>query len=254
MTSSAPIALITGGSRGLGRAMALALAERGYDLVITYHSNAQAAQETLTQIAERQQKGMALQLDCAASDSFPAFTETLAQTLSQQWGRTQFDALINNAGHGINMPFAETSEAAFDSLVNTHLKGPFFLSQTLLPLIVQGGQIVNISSGLSRFTQPGFAAYGTVKGAIDTLTRYMAAELGSRGIRVNVIAPGPIETDFGGGLVRDNTDVNHHLSSITPLGRVGLPQDIGAAVAGLISASGPWITGQRIEVSGGILL
>lgn len=248
------LTLITGGSRGLGRAMACALAAQGHDLVITYLSNAEAAAQTVAMVAALGKTAIALPLDCADITSFPAFAANLKAVLAATWGRSDFDVLINNAGHGLTAPLEQTTPEMFDSLMQTHLKGPLFLSQTLVPIIREGGQIVNISSGLARFYQPGFAVYGAVKAAVESLSRAMAAELGPRGIRVNVIAPGPIETDFGGGVVRDNPAVKSHLAQATALGRVGRAEDVGQAVAGLVSASGGWISGQRIEVSGGILL
>jgi NAD(P)-dependent dehydrogenase (short-subunit alcohol dehydrogenase family) len=234
--------------------MACALAVQGYDLVITYRTNSAAAKETLAAVEALGRKAIALPLDCAEAEQFPAFATRLAQALQATWGRTDFDVLINNAGHGVNAPFAQTTPEMLDGLFRTHLQGPFFLTQTLLGLLRDGGQIVNISSGLARFYQPGFAAYGAIKAAVESLSRALAVELGPRGIRVNVIAPGPIETDFGGGVVRDNAAVNAQLAKATALGRVGLPDDIGHAVAGLVAASGGWISGQRIEVSGGLLL
>ncbi|MCY1407163.1 3-oxoacyl-[acyl-carrier-protein] reductase FabG [compost metagenome] len=195
-----------------------------------------------------------LQLDVSKSATFDDFAASLARLLKNEFGRDNFDFLVNNAGIGIHASFAETSEEQFDQLVNVQLKGPFFLTQKLLPLITDGGRILNISTGLTRFALPGYAAYAAMKGGIEVLTRYQARELGARGISVNVLAPGAIETDFGGGVVRDNAEVNAFIASNTALGRVGLPEDIGAAVAMLLSDGGRWINGQRVEASGGMFL
>lgn len=248
------IALITGASRGLGKHTALHLAAQGIDIIGTYHSKAQEAQELVQTLEQQGVRAAMLQLDVSNSDSFAAFAEQLRQTLQSTFGREQLDFLVNNAGIGIHAPFSETSEAQFDQLCNIQLKGPFFLTQRLLPLIADQGRIVNISTGLTRFALPGYAAYAAMKGAMEVLTRYQAKELGARGIRVNILAPGAIETDFGGGVVRDNSDVNDFIASNTALGRVGLPDDIGAAVALLLGDGGGWINGQRLEVSGGMFL
>ncbi len=245
------IALITGGSRGLGRNAALHLAKQGVGIVLTYQSNAKAAEETVSEIAAEGGTAIALPLDTAKVASFVAFAEKLRQALQDKWQRTRFDYLVNNAGYGVHKPFAETTEEDFDGLVNVHLKGVFFLTQTLLPLIEDGGKILNVSTGLARFALPGYSAYATMKGGIEVLTRYLARELGPRGIAVNAIAPGAIETDFGGGLVRDMPEVNKMIASTTAMGRVGRPDDIGGAVAAILSGGTGWITGQRIEVSGG---
>jgi NAD(P)-dependent dehydrogenase (short-subunit alcohol dehydrogenase family) len=248
------IALITGASRGLGRSMALHLAEHGVDVVITYRSGAREAQTVVEEIAARGRKAVALPLDVADTAGFPAFVTTFAMTLREVWNRDRFDFLVNNAGVGLHAPFAETTEQQFDMLMNVHLKGPFFLTQRLLPLIEDGGRILNVSTGLARFTFPGSSAYASMKGGIEVLTRYMAKELGPRRIAVNVIAPGAIETDFSGGLVRDTPEVNRAIAAQTALGRVGLPDDIGGAVAMLLAPESNWITGQRIEFSGGMML
>jgi NAD(P)-dependent dehydrogenase (short-subunit alcohol dehydrogenase family) len=245
------IALITGGSRGLGRNAALHLAKQGVGIVLTYQSNAKAAEETVSEIAAEGGTAIALPLDTAKVASFAGFAEELRQALQDKWQRTRFDYLVNNAGYGVHKPFAETTEEDFDGLVNVHLKGVFFLTQTLLPLIEDGGKILNVSTGLARFALPGYSAYATMKGGIEVLTRYLARELGPRGIAVNAIAPGAIETDFGGGLVRDMPEVNKMIASTTAMGRVGRPDDIGGAVAAILSGGTGWITGQRIEVSGG---
>ncbi|MEG0860653.1 MAG: SDR family oxidoreductase [Pseudomonas sp.] len=248
------IALITGASRGLGKNTAVHLAAQGIDIIGTYNSKAQEAQTLVQSLQQQGARAAMLQLDVSDSGSFASFAEQLQQTLRSVFGREQLDFLVNNAGIGINAPFSETTEAQFDQLCNIQLKGPFFLTQRLLPLIADNGRIVNISTGLTRFALPGYAAYAAMKGAMEVLTRYQAKELGARGIRVNILAPGAIETDFGGGVVRDNADVNDFIASNTALGRVGLPDDIGAAVALLLGDGGGWINGQRLEVSGGMFL
>mgnify|MGYP005851528937 FL=1 len=248
------IALVTGGSRGLGKNAALKLAAKGTDILLTYHSNRQAALDVVAEIEQKGVKAAALALNVGDSTTFDAFTSEVAQVLAQKWGRTTFDYLLNNAGIGLNAPFAETSEAQFDELMNIQFKGPFFLTQRLLPLLQDGGRILNVSSGLARFALPGYAAYAAMKGAMEVLTRYQAKELGGRGISVNIIAPGAIETDFGGGVVRDNAEVNRHIAAQTALGRVGLPDDIGDAIAALLSDELAWMNAQRVEVSGGMFL
>jgi NAD(P)-dependent dehydrogenase (short-subunit alcohol dehydrogenase family) len=254
MSTQTPIAIVTGASRGLGRSMALKLAERGSDLILTYRSGSAEAGQVVAQIEALGRRAVALQLDVADSRNFPAFAGQVKEALARVWQREHFDHLVNNAGIGIHASFAETTEEQFDSLVAVHLKSSFFLSQRLLPLIADGGRIVNISSGLTRFSLPGYAAYGAMKGGIEVLTRYMAKELGPRGIAVNVVAPGAIETDFGGGVVRDNAQMNSAIAAQTALGRVGLPDDIGGAVSALLMPENRWISGQRIEVSGGMFL
>ncbi|HHT0467463.1 TPA: SDR family NAD(P)-dependent oxidoreductase [Klebsiella variicola subsp. variicola] len=248
------IALVTGGSRGLGKNAALKLAAKGTDILLTYHSNRQVALDVVAEIEQKGVKAAALALNVGDISSFDAFASEVAQVLAQQWGRTTFDYLLNNAGIGLNVPFAETSEAQFDELMNIQFKGPFFLTQRLLPLLQDGGRILNVSSGLARFALPGYAAYAAMKGAMEVLTRYQAKELGGRGISVNIIAPGAIETDFGGGVVRDNAEVNRHIAAQTALGRVGLPDDIGDAIAALLSDELAWMNAQRVEVSGGMFL
>lgn len=252
--SNQRIALVTGASRGLGRNTALKLAERGVDVILTYKGSEAEAQTVVRQIEALGRRAVALQLDIADSKSFAPFAERVKSVLANAWQRERFDHLVNNAGIGVQASFAETTEEQFDLLSNVHLKGTFFLTQRLLPLIEDGGRIVNTSTGLARFTFPGYAAYAAMKGGIEVLTRYMAKELGARGITVNTIAPGAIETDFGGGVVRDNPQANAHVAGVTALGRVGLPDDVGGAVAALLSDANRWITGQRIEVSGGMML
>jgi len=248
------IALITGGSRGLGKNMALAIAKKGLDVVITYNSQKDEADAVVAEIEALGQKAAALQLNVADASTFDGFFNQVSKTLTATFGTAKFDFLVNNAGIGIYAPFSETKEADFDTLVNIQFKGPFFLTQKALPLLNDGGGIVNISSGLARFASPGYAAYASMKGGMETLTKYQAKELGARGIKVNIVAPGAIETDFGGGMVRDNAQVNAHLASQTALGRVGLPDDIGGIVAFLCTEDARWITAQRIEASGGMFL
>lgn len=251
---SKKLAIITGGSRGLGKSAALHLARQGVDVVLTYQSREADAQATVADIEKLGARAAALQLDVGDSKTFDAFAARLRQVLEQQWQRQTFDFLVNNAGIGIHVPFAETTEAQFDQLMNIHLKGTFFLTQKLLPLIMDGGRILNVSSGLARFAFPGYAAYASMKGGIEVLTRYLAKELGPRGIAVNVIAPGAIETDFGGGVVRDNQELNQMIASLTALGRVGRPDDIGGAIAAILTDGSGWINAQRIEASGGMLI
>lgn len=248
------IAIITGGSRGLGRSMALHLAQTGTDVILTYNSKKAEADAVVQEVEKLGRKAAALQLNVANSGSFAAFADAIRKVLAEKWNRNDFDFLVNNAGIGLHASFAETTEAQFDELMSIHLKAPFFLTQRLLPLIKDGGRILNVSSGLARFSFPGYSAYAAMKGGVEVLTRYMAKELGSRGISVNTLAPGAIETDFGGGTVRDNPEVNKQIASLTALGRVGQPDDIGGVVAMLLSDGGGWINGQRIEVSGGTLL
>jgi len=251
---SQKIALITGASRGLGKNAALALAKAGVDLVLTYHSKADEAAAVVAEVQALGRKAVAIQLDTSNVSSFADFSAQLATNLQQIWQRDQFDFLVNNAGFGIYAALNETTEQQFDALMNVHLKGVFFLTQQLLPQIADAGRILNYSSGLTRFALPGYGAYAVMKGAVEVLSRYLALESGARGIRVNTLAPGAIETDFGGGAVRDNADINHYIASQTALGRVGLPDDIGGVVQMLLSEQSGWINGQRIEVSGGIHL
>jgi NAD(P)-dependent dehydrogenase (short-subunit alcohol dehydrogenase family) len=245
------ITLITGGSRGLGRATALAVARAGGDVILTYQSRAQDAAGVVAEIEGLGRKALALQLDTGDVTAFTTFAATLGAALRASFGRETFDHLVNNAGQGVHASIAETTEQQFDSLVNVHFKGVFFLTQALSPLISDGGRIVNLSTGLTRFSYAGYAAYAAAKGAVEVLTRYMAKELGPRGIAVNVVAPGAIETDFGGGAVRDNAELNATFKDITALGRAGLPDDIGPMIAALLGEANRWVNAQRIEVSGG---
>jgi len=248
------IVLVTGGSRGLGKNMALSLAKKGLDVILTYNSKKEEAEIVVSEIESLGQKALALQLNVGESKTFDAFFETLKAASESTFGTDKIDYLVNNAGIGIYNSFEETTEEQFDTLLNIQFKGSFFLTQKALPILNDGGGIVNISTGLARFALPGYAAYAAMKGAMETLTRYQAKELGARGIRSNSVAPGAIETDFGGGLVRDNAEVNKHIASTIALGRVGLPDDIGGVVAFLCSDDAKWVNAQRIEVSGGTLI
>jgi NAD(P)-dependent dehydrogenase (short-subunit alcohol dehydrogenase family) len=247
------IALVTGGSRGLGRNAAIHLARKGVDVILTYHSNEAAAREAVAAVEAEGARGAALRLDAADVASFPAFVDAVREAL-RGMGAERLDILYNNAGTGAHASFAETTEAQFDQMVAEHMKGPFFLTQALLPLLADGGRVLNTSSGLARFSFPGYAAYGAAKAGAEGITRYMARELGPRGISVNIIAPGAIETDFGGGITRDDAAFNAQIASITAMGRAGLPDDVGAAAASILTSDGNWVTGQRIEVSGGTLI
>jgi NAD(P)-dependent dehydrogenase (short-subunit alcohol dehydrogenase family) len=248
------IALITGGSRGLGKSTALHLAKSGVDVILTYQAQQAAALDVVAEIEAMGRKAVALQLDVAQSGTFSAFAEQVRAALQSHWDTERFQVLVNNAGTGLHASLMETTEAQFDNMVNVHFKGTFFLTQKLLPLMADGGRIVNLSSGLARFALPGYAAYASMKGAVETLTRYMAKELGPRGIAVNVVAPGAIATDFSGGAVRDNPQLNAFVASQTALGRAGEADDIGAMIASLVSSDNRWINAQRIEVSGGMML
>lgn len=248
------IALVTGGSRGLGKDMAMQLARKGFDVVITYHSKREEAAHVVDEIKSVGQKAHALQLDVSDNNTFDAFLRDLKNALKSTFDAEAIDAVVNNAGTGVHASFTDTTPEQFDTMMNIHVKAPYFLTQKLLGVLNDGGSIVNISSGLARFSFPGYSAYGTMKGAVETLTKYQAKELGARHIRVNVVAPGAIETDFGGGAVRDNEELNKMISSLTALGRVGLPDDIGSVVAFLCSDDSKWVNAQRIEVAGGIFV
>ena len=248
------IALVTGGSRGLGKDAALKLAEKGINIILTYNSKQAEAQQVAREIELKGVKAVAIQLNVAESAGFADFAAEVKQQLQHIWQRDSFDYLLNNAGIGLDAAFEKTTEAQFDELMNIHLKGPFFLTQHLLPLIKNGGRILNVSTGLTRFALPGKAAYAAMKGAMEVLTRYQAKELGARGIAVNIIAPGAVATDFGGGVVRDNEQVSNAIAAQTALGRVGQPDDIGRAMAAILSDDLGWANAQRIEVSGGMFL
>lgn len=245
------VTLITGSSRGLGRNTALSIARRGGDVVVTYHSRSDEAQALVTEIEALGRKAVALQLDVGNVATFSDFAERLRAALHDTWQRDTFDALVNNAGHGDVAPIAEMTEAQYDRLFNVHVKGVFFLTQILLLLLADSGRIVNLSSGLTRTSFAGWAAYAAAKGAIEVMTVYMAKEFGARGIAVNAIAPGAIETDFLGGAVRDTPEFNELFANMTALGRVGVPDDIGPMIASLLSEDNRWVNAQRIEVSGG---
>lgn len=251
MSNNKKVALVTGGSRGLGKDMAIQLAQKGFDVIITYHSKQDAANEVVSEIKALGKKAKALQLNVEKITTYDELVQQVNSTLVSDFGIAKLHSLVNNAGVGAYASYESTTEEQFDSMVNIHLKAAFFLTQKLLPLIDDGGSIVNVSSGLARFSFANYSAYGIMKAGIESLSRYQALELGSRKIRVNTLAPGAIETDFGGGVVRDTPDLNQHLASQTALGRVGLPDDIGSVVAFLCSDESKWINAQRIEVSGG---
>ena len=248
------IALVTGASRGIGRSTALSLAANGVDVIITYLSSADEAMTVVKQIEGMGRRAVALRLDVGAANTFADFAHEIQTKLKQTWKRERFDYLVNNAGTGVYATLAETTEQEFDLMINIHLKGTFFLTQKMLPLLEDGGRILNTSSGLTRFTFSGYAAYAAAKGGVEVLTHFMAKELGERNISVNVIAPGATETDFGGGALRDNTELNTQWAGMTALGRNGLPDDIGGVAAALLTEGTSWLNGQRIEVSGGVLL
>ena len=245
------ITIVTGASRGLGRNTASSIAARGGDIIFTYRSGEAEAREVVTEIEALGRKAVALRLDVSDVASFPTFVQQVRTALKSTWRRDDVDHLVNNAGHGEMASFAETTVAQFDAFFDVHVKGVFFLTQALLPLLVNGGRIINLSSGLTRVSVPGFSAYSTAKGAIETLSVYMAKELGHRGITVNTVAPGAIETDFLGGAVRDMAELNRQFADMTALGRVGVPDDIGPMIASLLGADNRWVNAQRIEVSGG---
>lgn len=254
MSNTIKIALVTGGSRGLGKDMALRLAEKGLDIILTYNNRADDAQQVVAQIEAKGRKAATLQLNTGQIQSFGKFADQLKTTLKNHFNTDRFDFLINNAGQGGYQPISEVTEPFFDDLLNVHFKGVYFLTQKLLPLMNDGGGIVNISSGLARVTMPGSSVYGSLKSAVETFTRYLAKEIGFRGIRANVVAPGAIMTDFGGGRLRNNPELQKNISSITALGRPGVAEDIGGVVAFLCTEDARWVNGQRIEASGGMAL
>jgi NAD(P)-dependent dehydrogenase (short-subunit alcohol dehydrogenase family) len=252
--SNNKIALITGGSRGLGKSMALALAKNGTDLIITYRNGNAEATETVRELEALGRKAVAIQLNLSEPNTVDKFIVELQSILKENWNNPKFDILINNAGMGATVPFEEVTEAIFDEFMHVHFKGVYFLTQKCLPLLNAGGRIINISTGTTRFANPGYSVYASMKGAVETLTKYLAKELGSKGITANVLAPGPVETDFNNAAIRSNPALKERLSSLSPLSRVGVADDIGPVVAFLCSPEAGWINGQRLEVSGGILV
>ncbi|WP_163877430.1 SDR family NAD(P)-dependent oxidoreductase [Paenibacillus favisporus] len=252
-SSDRKIALVTGGSRGLGRNTILQLAKRGVDSIFTYHTNEAEAQQVVQSVRDLGREAVALQLNTADASSFDGFAQKVRQVLAEL-GTKRFDYLVNNAGTSHHNSIEQTTEEELDQLYNVHFKGVFFLTQKLLPLINDGGRIVNISSGLTRMSIPGSAAYASMKGAVEVLTRYLAKELGERRIAVNTVAPGAIATDFSGGMVRDNAELNKQIAGMTALGRAGVPDDVGPMIASLLSEDNRWVNAQRIEVSGGMLI
>jgi len=251
MTTS-KIALVTGGSRGLGKDMAISLAKKGIDVILTYRNNEEAALETVKTIEALGQKAAALMLDMAVIKTLDTFVQEVTSTLQSKWNTGTFDFLINNAGIGGGIPFEKVTEDVFDEFLNVHFKGVYFLTQKLLPYLNNGGRIINISTGTTRFTNPGYSVYASMKGAMEVLTKYLARELGPKGITCNIVAPGPIETDFNNATIRNNPQLKERLSALSPLNRIGYAQDIGPVVAFLCTEDAAWVNGQRIEVSGGI--
>ncbi|HWJ91625.1 MAG TPA: SDR family oxidoreductase [Flavisolibacter sp.] len=252
MATATKIGIVTGGSRGLGRDMALSLAEKGHDVIVTYRTNKDEADKVVSDIENAGRMAASLPLDLSQPRAIDPFAATVKSLLRSKWNSSSFDFLVNNAGMGATVPFTDVTEALFDEFLQVHFRGVYFLTQKLVPVINPGGRIINISSGTTRFANPGYSVYASMKGAIEVLTKYLAKELGPKGIRVNVVAPGPIETDFNSAAIRSNPQMKERLSSLTPLGRVGTAEDIGGVVAFLCSEEAAWINGQRIEVSGGI--
>ena len=252
MSTTTKIALVTGGSRGLGKDMALSIAKKGIDVILTYRSKEAEALQVVSEIESMGQKAAALHLDMSDFSSLDNFVTTLKETLQSKWSTASFDFLINNAGMGATVPFMDVTEALFTDFLNVHFKGIYFLTQKCVPILNPGGRVINISTGTTRFSNPGYSVYASMKGAIEVFTKYLAKELGARGIGANVVAPGPVETDFNNGFIRSNPNVKAGLSTLSPLGRVGAADDIGSVVAFLCTDDAKWINGQRIEVSGGI--
>jgi len=251
---SAKIAIVTGGSRGLGKNIALRLAEQGHDIILTYNTQLEAAKAVVHSIEAMGRKAIALPLDVSNIGSLDGFLNEVSKVLNEKWHRDSFDFLINNAGVGATIAYLDATEEDFDRLLNIHFKSVYFLTQKALPLLNDGGSIVNLSSGTTRFCNPGYSIYASMKGAVETFTKYLAKEVGPRGITANIVAPGPIETDFNNAAIRNNPALKERLATMTALGRVGEANDIGGIVAFLCSKDGYWITGQRIEASGGISL
>jgi len=252
MSAQTKIALVTGGSRGLGKDMATSIAKKGIDVILTFRTNETEAQQTVMAIEELGQKAVALQLDMSDFSSLDGFVQQVLETLQSTWGTNSFDFFVNNAGMGATVPFEQVTEELFTDFLNVHFKGIYFLTQKMVPHINAGGRIINISSGTTRFANPGYSVYASMKGAIETFTKYLAKELGAKGIGANVVAPGPIETDFNNAAIRSNPQMKGFLSTLSPLGRVGAADDVGSVVAFLCTDDAKWINGQRIEVSGGI--
>lgn len=252
MSAQTKIALVTGGSRGLGKDMAVSIAAKGIDVIITYRTQKAEAAETVKLIEEAGQQGAALELNMSDFKSIPVFVQSMKGLLQSKWHRSNFDFLVNNAGMGATVPFTEVTESLFDEFMNVHFKGIYFLTQALVPNMNEGGRIINISTGTTRFANPGYSVYASMKGAIEVFTKYLAKELGSKGIGANVVAPGPVETDFNNAMIRSNPQTKERLSALSPFGRVGAADDIGGVVAFLCTDAARWINGQRIEVSGGI--
>ncbi len=248
------IALITGGSRGLGKNSAIRLAEKGIDVIITYNTKIDDANAVVSEIESMGRKAVALKLDVGNISSFGDFIAQVSQTLKDKWQTEKFDFLINNAGFGATIPFTEATEEDFDKLLNVHFKGVYFLTQKILAIINDQGSIINLSSGTTRFSNPGYSIYASMKGAIEVFTKYLAKELGARGINVNVLAPGAIETDFNNAAIRNNPQLKNMIAANTALGRTGVANDIGGIIAFLCSDEAKWITGQRIEATGGVFM
>jgi NAD(P)-dependent dehydrogenase (short-subunit alcohol dehydrogenase family) len=251
-TETQRVAIVTGGSRGIGRSTVLALATAGVDSIFTYNSARDEAAQVVAEAQALGRRAIALQLDLGSTDGFAAFTDQVTQLLTEHWQRDSFDYLVNNAGNSLHKPFADTTEAEFDSIFNVHVKAVFFLVQQLAPLLADGGRIVNISSGLTRFVGAPTPVYAPAKGAVEVLTRYLAMEFGARGITVNTIAPGPIGTDFSGGAVRDNQEMRAMLKGMTALRDIGTPDQVGDAIMTVLTGGLGWVSGERIEVGGGI--
>ncbi len=252
MSATTKIALVTGGSRGLGKDMAICIAKKGRDVILTYRTNEAEAQQTIKEIKTHGQKAIALQLDMRDFNSLDGFVQKTLDSLQANWNTGNFDFLINNAGMGATVPFLQVTEELFTDFLNVHFKSIYFLTQKFAPYINEGGRIINISTGTTRFSNPGYSVYASMKGAIEVFTKYLAKELGAKGIGANVVAPGPVETDFNNAAIRNNPQMKEVLGSLSPLGRVGAADDIGSVVAFLCTDDAKWINGQRIEVSGGI--